>query len=276
MRDEAFQFSAKRYVDQPMDRKILEMSSSVTRAVVDLTAGGRLASLQIHDVDVLVERSDDPVAWGCYPMVPFAGRVRDGAFRFEGNRYDVPKNFGDHAMHGFGFTSQWTQVADDTIAYEFVDPWPFAGRVEQHFALDQQHLLMTMQVTAYDRQPMVLGWHPWFRKTTSLGAASLQFDPGAMYERGDQPIPTGALIDPTPRPWDDCFTDVTGAPTLSWGSLELTLQSNASHWVVFDEPEHAICVEPQTGPPNAFNLSPIVLDKNEQLTVTLSFEWNMT
>jgi aldose 1-epimerase len=41
---------------------------------------------------------------------------------------------------------------------------------------------------------------------------------------------------------------------LTWpGALAVTLTSTCSHVVLYDQPRHAICVEPQTGPPDALN-----------------------
>ena len=57
---------------------------------------------------------------------------------------------------------------------------------------------------------------------------------------------------PSP-PWDDCFLGAPGA-VLHHGRQRLTLTSDCDHWVVFDETAHATCVEPQSGPPDAFNL----------------------
>ena len=94
-----------------------------------------------------------------------------------------------------------------------------------------------------------------------------------MFERGEEPFPTGQLIDPKPRPWDDCFTDAGHAPNISWGDLAISLVSNAKHWVVFDELDHAICVEPQTDPPNAFNHQPTILEAGDALELILSIDW---
>jgi len=252
------------------------ITNDTASVTVDPTAGGRLASLIVHGTELLVPRENDPVMWGCYPMVPFAGRVRGGQFNFDGVGIEVPRNFGDHAMHGFGFTSPWKRTADHSLRLHFEDPWPFAGHVDQHFVLDDQRLMMSMHANAYERQPMMLGWHPWFRKSTARGTAALSFNPTAMFERGADGIPTGALIDPPARPWDDCFAGVVHDPELSWGDLNLQFRSDADHWVVFDELEHAICVEPQTDPPNAFNTKPTVLDEGEDLTVTFTLDWSMT
>ena len=42
--------------------------------------------------------------------------------------------------------------------------------------------------------------------------------------------------------------------------VHVTISSACDHWVVYDEPPHATCVEPQTGPPDAFNIRPEVVE----------------
>jgi aldose 1-epimerase len=42
---------------------------------------------------------------------------------------------------------------------------------------------------------------------------------------------------------------------LTWpDGVRATIASNCDFWVIFTKPDHALCVEPQTGPPNEFNL----------------------
>jgi aldose 1-epimerase len=38
--------------------------------------------------------------------------------------------------------------------------------------------------------------------------------------------------------------------------VNIGLTSDCSHWVVFDELDHGVCVEPQSGPPDMLNLYP--------------------
>ena len=46
-------------------------------------------------------------------------------------------------------------------------------------------------------------------------------------------------------------------PVLRWpGFLELTIESECPDWVVYTEPVDAMCVEPQTAPPDALNGEP--------------------
>ena len=80
-----------------------------------------------------------------------------------------------------------------------------------------------------------------------------------MVERGADGLPTGALVAPTPPPWDDCFIELRSAPRLTWpDGLSLEITSSADHWVVYDESSDGVCVEPQTGPPDGLTEAPIV------------------
>lgn len=73
-------------------------------------AGGRVARIRYDGVEWLVDEQESgaaTIAWGCYPMVPWAGRIRHGRFNFDGTMYALPTNFGEHAIHGVGFALPW-------------------------------------------------------------------------------------------------------------------------------------------------------------------------
>ena len=244
------------------DRVVLTRDEATL--TVDPSAGGRIASLVLRGREVLVTDGASPLWWGCYPMVPFAGRIRDGRFLFRGRAYQVPLTMPPNAIHGTVFDRAWqvTFRGEDRVELEseLGPDWPFRGRVTQAIVLVPGGLEATLTVEATDAMPVVLGWHPWFRREVDGIAAELDFEARAMYARDSSGLPTGATIPPTPRPWDDAFTDIVIPPRLTWpGVLRLDLRSTAPFWVVFDERDDAICVEPQTAPPDAFNLAAVVL-----------------
>ena len=121
--------------------------------------------------------------------------------------------------------------------------------------------------------PAMVGWHPWFlRDIDGRGPVTLQFDAETMYVRDTEGMPDGTTQEVTAGPWDDCFTGLKGDPTLTWpDGLTLTLTSTCDHWVVYDEPQDALCIEPQSGPPDAFNL-----DKTTLATPDAPVEHTMT
>jgi aldose 1-epimerase len=253
----------------------LHLSNGRLAVDVDAAAGGRLAQIEVDGLPVLVGRDDVPaamleegmvpaMAWGAFPMVPWAGRIRRGRFTFRGEEFELPINFGDHAIHGVGFSSAWTvtvaEVDHVRLGLELPtdERWPFGGRVVQDIAVAPDRLRLAMEVTAHDRAfPVSFGWHPWFRKPTRIG-----FHPARMYRRDDDGIAVDDLVEVPPGPWDDCFTNRLPI-ALTIGGVELTLTSDCTEWVVYDERTHASCFEPQTGPPDAFTIAPRILDPGE-------------
>lgn len=245
--------------------------------VVDAAHGARLASLRIHGHELLVrpDPDPDPLSWGCYPMVPWAGRVADGGFDYEGERHRLPIGLAPHAIHGTGYLRPWLPIDATRFELELAEDWPFGGRVVHEIELEADHLTLTLEVHAGDRaMPAMAGWHPWFVRSIAGANVELRFRAAAMYERSDRHLPTGRLITPSARPWDDCFVDVTDGPALWWPEVgEIELTSTCDHWVVYDEPTHAICVEPQTGPPDEFNRQARVVQPGDPLRAQFTIRW---
>jgi len=259
-----------------MGRALTLMSPSASAsAAVDCENGGRLSSLIVHGRELLVVGAASPLDWGLYPMVPFAGRVRNSLLTFEDRAAQLPANAGPHAIHGYGFIREWETVDDTSISFEFGEPWPWRGKATQTFALSDEQLGLSLRVDAVDRQPMQIGWHPWFRRDIGDDhEIDLRFEADLMFQRGDDGIPTGEMVTPSERSWDDCFDGVHDDPVVSWGSVELSLSSTLAQWTVFNQHDDGICVEPQLGPPNAVNDSPHVLNAGESLEAEFTISWS--
>jgi aldose 1-epimerase len=139
------------------------------------------------------------------------------------------------------------------------DTWPFGGHTDQRITVANGEIVLELAVTAADRRfPAVIGWHPWFRKPDTLA-----FHPTAMYRRVEG-IAVDERIDVQPGPWDDCFVNVEPV-IVTIDDVTVRLTSECTEWVVYDEPEHATCIEPQSGPPDAFNVRPHMLEPGQTL-----------
>ncbi len=226
----------------------------------------------------------DPLTWGCYPMVPFAGRIRGGRFRWGGSVHELTPNHAGHAMHGTVFDRRWLiEHADDgylRLRGELGPGWPFDGWAIQELALSADQLELRLEVHAAALPfPATAGWHPWFRRQLAVGAAlEVELDATRWYPLGPDGLPLGT-IEPRPpaRPWDDCFTAVTWPVRLTWpGALEMTLTSTCDHVVLYDHPRHAICVEPQSGPPDAHNLDMArIVRRHDPLVIEAALAWRV-
>lgn len=220
-------------------------------------AGGRIAQITFDGAPWLVGHDErhEAIGWGSYPMLPWAGRVRHGRFAFGGHARQLPVNLGAHAIHGVAFALPWQvdALAEASAALSLPLPtdarWPYGGLARQRIEVGARHVRLELSVTAaQEAMPAVVGWHPWFRKPDRL-----DFHPSGYYPRDHEGIAALPLAEPPPPPWDDCFLN-DQAVRLHRGGQCLRLSSDCRHWVVYDETSFATCVEPQTGPPDAFNL----------------------
>lgn len=228
------------------------------RLEIDPRRGGRIIGLRFHGLDVLPRRpppgTPAAVGLGLFAMVPWAGRVRDGRFMHDGAIHQLPVTDDGHALHGLGKDIAWADEGQGVLRVRLGDPWPVSGEATLRHILRPGGVTVVLSWRDAFAAPCTLGLHPWFRRRLSRGQpARLELRPTTMVERGADGLPTGRLVQPSGGPWDDCFR-VASAPVLEWpGALRLTLRSSAPWWVVYDEPADALCVEPQTAPPDAFS-----------------------
>ena len=238
--------------------------------------GARVSSLRIRGHEVLLtDRSAGPIGWGLFPMVPWAGRLGYGRFVFNGQQIDVPIDHPPHAIHGFGYSTEWEEIGPTRFRLDMSRFWPLGGWVEHEIDLGQERLICILRVgSTHSLLPVVMGWHPWFRTTISGSTANLGFAAKTMYERGADGLPTGRLVPFGTGPWDDCFSGVDQPVTIEWpGLLKLSLSSSVDHWVVFDERSDGFCVEPQSAPPDALRGRSRVLPPGEVDTEWFEIQW---
>lgn len=260
---------------EPPDGPISLSAGDVT-VHVDAAAGGRIAAIRVRDEELLVTGAhrDHPMMWGSFPMAPWVGRLRDGQVGFDGRTVRVPTDGSGHALHGTTFARPWTvsAVADDAVSLWCPLGWDFGGTAEQHIEVRPSGVTCTLAVRAGDAaMPAEVGWHPWFRRP-----ARVEFTPSAMYERGPDGLPTGRLVAPTVGPWDDAFTG-PGPVQVVRGERRpgrIVITSDCDHWVVFDELDHGVAVEPQSGPADAFHLAPRRLEAGAVLERTMHLDWD--
>ncbi|GAB3347162.1 aldose 1-epimerase [Modestobacter lapidis] len=230
---------------------------------VDPSTGARWSSWRVAGLELLTS-ADVPLPpgmrSGTFVMAPYAGRLGQGRVTLAGVDHQLPRLAPPHAIHGTVAERAWAVVdADDTTlrcATDLGDGWPARGRLEQRLELGADSLVSELVLHAEEAMPVTMGWHPWFARRLARGAdARWLLSGGEQYVRGPAGLPTGELVPLRPGPWDDCFRGFTAPPGLRWpGALELHVESSADHWVLFDERPGELCLEPQTGPPDAPSL----------------------
>ena len=220
--------------------------------------------------------SADPLAMGCFPLVPFSGRIREGRFDVAGRRIALPLNFlpERHAIHGHGWQAPWTLVQRSahaaTIEYRHrPDAWPMAYLARQTFTLGEAALELEIEVTnlADVAMPAGLGFHPYFPRTPG---ARVSAKVAAMWESDQEVMPTRLIAPPPERDLtagvvaeaaalDNIYTGWDGRAVIAWperdAGLVITADPPVDFLIVFTPPgADFFCVEPVSTCADAFNL----------------------
>ena len=226
-------------------------------------------------------------------IAPWPNRLRDGRYEFGGRRFQVPINevpFGN-ALHGLVHWERWTGTAHTdsavSLAHELVpqDGYPFALRLVQHFELQPDGLVTTLEATNIGTDDAPYGCCPHPYLVAGAGPVdrwTLQSPHRTILEVDDRLLPLRQIsADSVDRDFrephligdraiDHAFTDLGrdsagtaavevrdpaggGGVRMTWGEWAPWLQIHTA-----DRPEprrHRIglAVEPMSCPPDAFN-----------------------
>jgi galactose mutarotase-like enzyme len=267
----------------PSAPPLLRLEAGDARLTIDPADGGRLASLVVAGHELLTGVGPGVTDHGCFVMAPWAGRIRDGVLRVDGVEHHLPTvRTHPHAGHGLVLDRPW-EVLDATattaaLACALDGRWPWPGRVVAEVDLSEDALVQRLRLEATQAPfPGTLGWHPWFPRQLGSGEPlALQLDVGAMLRRDAAGIPDGTHVPVPDGPWDDCFVEVRWPVRLRWaGALSLMVHADTDALVVYDERTAALCVEPQTGPPDGPNTAPRMVTPDDPLAATTRWAWQV-
>lgn len=270
--------------------------------------GGSIASFRLDGIDVMRPLSAADRAAGnvlgvaSFPMVPFANRIGNNAFTFEGRTYRFETNNPPEIwhVHGTGWHRAWTVAAagdrSATLTLEVVEPQAFSYRAEQRFVLDEAGLSLSTSVTniAPQRMPFGFGHHPWFERddavTVEFAARTVHMNEPEMMIGERVTLPPELAFEPArPLPAYWRCTDYggwSGVATVRQPArgVGLTMRGDPAygHVMFYADPARPVfCVEPQTNASGAFNRphgfgdpedGVIVLANGESASAALRFE----
>ncbi len=247
--------------------------------------GGAISHAKINHVDFMRPWTGErtPRRTAGYPLVPYSNRIANACFEFEGNTYQLERNFGDHphSLHGVVWQRCWQferiseAKAKMTFSHrpqnEGAENWPFAFDVTQEFEVRADGLLVKMIFTNKDDKeaPVGLGWHPFFPRHDRV---LLQYQAQTVFLNDENMLPKPA--EAISEEWDfseskilsylgldNCFVGWDGSATLVWPNqkikLTMTASPNLSHLVVMTPPlpNNFFAVEPVSHANNAINMS---------------------
>lgn len=272
----------------------LALASGDTALILDPLRGGAVREFRWRGHDIFrptpQDAGNDPLQYACFPMVPYANRIKEGCFTFDGQSVHLDTNWnGDrHPIHGEGWRNRWFVVEASssaaTIAFEGDDgEWPWIYRAEQHFHLRNDGLSMTLSVTNRSPKPMpaMLGLHPYFpgaSKARLSARVPRVWQIENDWPAGETETPKGWCFDP-PRsvsavPLDHAFSGWDGTAEIIWQDHYLRLRAThcTSLQIYAPAQKDFFCVEPQTAAWGAINRGDAdVVGPGKTLNVTVDF-----
>lgn len=239
--------------------------------------GGAIAQLRHAGRDVLRPTppdATDPLETACFPLVPYANRIAQGRFDFDGQGYRLPPNFGDHphSLHGVGWQSAW-QVVTHGIDHVVLrhehgggGGWPWAYRAEQRLTLARDAMRAELSLTNLSERtaPAGLGFHPYFplddssrlrftaARVWQVDATALPTVPAPADHFGDwtagRAVADDGLIDNSFEGWD-------GSAIVEQANGGYRLEAHGASVLHLYRPPGLdfFCIEPTSHLPNAIN-----------------------
>jgi aldose 1-epimerase len=219
----------------------------------------------------------DPWAMGCFPLVPWSNRIRDGRFVFGPRSVSLPSSRPQdrHALHGHGFQTAWTVTsagpAEAVLEYRHAPgAWPWAYRAAHRIFLTPTslELELTLSNESDAAMPAGLGWHPYFPRTAGT---TLTARVTGLWQTDAEVLPV-ACVAPTPDgdpgrgllvdrvALDNAFVGWDGRAVVAWPErgvrLRLGTRGPLGTLVVYTPPgESFFCAEPVSHITDAFNLA---------------------
>lgn len=235
--------------------------------VVDPENGARVTSFRFQGVHIFYPPVDGGRG-GCFPLVPWSNRIRDGVLDMGGKELKLPatEDGARHAIHGHGRWVSWKQQDGEEsyahLVYEHKAGdyrWPFSYRAVQAVSVEGGALFIGLSLTNTDDKPMPagLGLHPYFpasRKTDLTFRAKSHWPP---LQAGKFPQEAKAIswnLDrskggPLPPGLDEGFGEWERKARVAWGGGEPMVQMEASpglnHLIVYTPTDRDyFCAEP--------------------------------
>jgi len=237
-----------RSVPQPPSGRQFQISHGPQRAVV-VEVGGGLRQYSIGDDELLDGYDADTRCTGArgLPLIPWPNRIRDGAYTFGGNSYQVPltEPSKHNAIHGLLRWRNWTCREHDTdhvtmgIVLRPMMGYPFTLDVTVDYRLSDDGLTVRTSATNIGDHacPYGAGQHPYLTVGTDLiDPCTLQLDAGRYLPTDDRGLPTGN-VDVDGSSFDFRVERVIGDQDVDYTFTDLARSADGLAWVRLTGPD---------------------------------------
>ncbi len=210
-------------------------------------------------------------------LFPFANRIKDGTYAFNGKNFSLPINEPDknNALHGLVFNKTFEVIEEKTTETEAtitllyqeknrVLGFPYTYAIQLKYILKANGLSLQLTVKNTDDKvfPFTTGWHPYFY-SNNLNKSSLSFKSSTQLLVNERCITTSSTtvtntenFELKDKQLDDCFVLSNNNVTFNTPNYSLLINSTSekSFLQLYTPPKkNTIAIEPTTGVSDSFN-----------------------
>ena len=247
----------------------MQIAKGNSKAVI-AHKGAYLKSLTVNGIKLLKESPDEhQTHGGAALLIPYANRVKNAEYNWNGKVYNVPKNNGDHSIHGLTKELQWSceyvSESEATFSTGLVHGgFPVPLHVVAKYRIEEERLVVEFDVEnkGDTSAPIVVGMHPYFifdrywRLKSDRTLLRLEYE--NEYFPDGKVIPQyGSEISSESRSsYDTCFL-IGDHISLETGNYNVLIETHEMpYFVVYNgvySEGTSVAVEPMSGAPDAFN-----------------------
>ncbi|WP_309630326.1 hypothetical protein [Brevundimonas sp.] len=200
-----------------------------------------------------------PQSMGCFPMVPFWGRIPDRTFEWNGRRVTLAPNLADGGVaHGFGWKAPWRTDVQSTSSLELsyshpkgLRGWPWSFEATLKIDLVQGKLGQLLRVVNTDVTPMpaAVGFHPYLPAAPGAvlaggGGHGYDMDAAGQPSKIRLPVPDRMAVDQARHSLTTSGTRLV----LEDRHTARRLTASTDRWVLYRPPgAPLVCLEPVIG-----------------------------
>ncbi len=232
--------------------------------------GAYVKSLVLNGLEILMQSEDGVQTHGGMAiMLPYAGRVRNAMYVWEGKQYHLPKNNGEHSIHGLTRELNWVSEKQGENKGIFTinlstSNYPTDLFLKLEFEIKSHSFSIHIEAEnkGSANGPFMAGMHPYFNFKDSWAIESKQNLLRLNFESGYFPDGTVTAIKPRTLsskgglPFDNTYITNT-TPVLFAGDRRIIMENTNMPYLVLYNGEFtrgkSIAAEPMTAAPDSFN-----------------------
>ena len=277
----------------------IENPEKTCSAKIYLNLGGSLQELKLNGKTIIEDLK--PLSYNnTYAssiLFPFANRIKDGTYTFEGKQYkfNINEEGNNNALHGLVYNKTFDIIEQNvfenqaSIKLLYIEKnesigFPYTYSIQLEYILKEDSLDLNVSITNTDKKsfPFTIGWHPYFT-SSNLYKSTLNFDSNKQISFDDRCITKGVsdiknvpVFEIKDKQLDDCFILNTGKTQFNTPIYKLLISASSKEnfLQIYTPPKaNTIAIEPTTGVSDSFNnkIGLQTLSPNE----TYEVNWNL-